>query len=161
MSIISFTGPNNIPVLISDSLISGSVNEPALANPDRPLGISAVFPQPQREAAGHCRDGGALRQAVRQQRPFLGQLAAQSRSGSRGTHGGYLQNTYARSADRLNGRCGHGRERIRWRAHVEHGRGARRPKKWRRVGRTGRRRGRSLLVGGRPLRMSPIRWLYR
>lgn len=44
MSMVSFTDPHRIPVLLSDSLISGPDNGSALATPDHPRGISGVFP---------------------------------------------------------------------------------------------------------------------
>ena len=44
MSMITFTDPGNIPVLVADSLISGPDNESALTLPDHPHGISSVFP---------------------------------------------------------------------------------------------------------------------
>lgn len=45
MSMITFTDPNNMPVLIADSLISGLDNESTLETPDHPRGISGVFPE--------------------------------------------------------------------------------------------------------------------
>lgn len=44
MSMVSFTDPNRIPVLVADSLISGRDKTSALATPDHPRGISDVFP---------------------------------------------------------------------------------------------------------------------
>ena len=45
MSMITFTDPGNIPVLVADSLISGPDNESALTTPDHPHGIASVFPR--------------------------------------------------------------------------------------------------------------------
>ena len=45
MSMVTFTDPHNIPVLVADSLISGPDNESALTTPDHPHGISSVFPR--------------------------------------------------------------------------------------------------------------------
>ena len=44
MTMVTFTDPNNVPVLIADSLISGPDDESALTTPDHPHGISSVFP---------------------------------------------------------------------------------------------------------------------
>ena len=44
MTMVTFTDPNRIPVLIADSLISGQDDESALITPDHPRGISEVFP---------------------------------------------------------------------------------------------------------------------
>lgn len=44
MSMASFTDPNRIPVLVTDSLISGRDDASALTTPDHPHGISNVFP---------------------------------------------------------------------------------------------------------------------
>ena len=44
MTMITFTDPNRLPVLIADSLISGPDDESALTTPDHPRGISTVFP---------------------------------------------------------------------------------------------------------------------
>ena len=44
MSMASFTEPNQIPVLVADSLISGPDDTSALATPDHPHGICDVFP---------------------------------------------------------------------------------------------------------------------
>ena len=45
MTMVTFMDPNRIPVLVADSLISGSDDESALTTPDHPHGISTVFPR--------------------------------------------------------------------------------------------------------------------
>ena len=45
MTMVAFTDPNRIPVLVADSLISGPDDESALTTPDHPHGISTVFPR--------------------------------------------------------------------------------------------------------------------
>ncbi len=81
-------------ILREDVLPALSMSKTAVAEA---LGISKAdaLRHPQREATGYCRDGRAARQTLRQWRQFLGQLAAQSRSGGGGTHSGRLWNTYA------------------------------------------------------------------
>ena len=44
MTMVTFTDPNQMPVLIADSLISGPDDDSALTTPDHPRGISDVFP---------------------------------------------------------------------------------------------------------------------
>ena len=44
MSMVCFTDPHRIPVLVADSLISGPDNASVLATPDHPHGIYNVFP---------------------------------------------------------------------------------------------------------------------
>ena len=44
MTMVTFTDPHRIPVLVADSLISGPDDQSALATPDHPHGISEVFP---------------------------------------------------------------------------------------------------------------------
>lgn len=44
MTMVTFTDPNRMPVLIADSLISGPDDESALITPDHPRGITEVFP---------------------------------------------------------------------------------------------------------------------
>lgn len=45
MSMVTFSDPNRIPVLVADSLISGPDDESTLATPDHPRGISSFFPK--------------------------------------------------------------------------------------------------------------------
>ncbi|MXW20141.1 MAG: hypothetical protein F4Z95_05000 [Gammaproteobacteria bacterium] len=44
MSMVVFTDPGRMPVLVADSLISGPDDESALTTPDHPHGVSGVFP---------------------------------------------------------------------------------------------------------------------
>ena len=44
MTMVTFMDPNNMPVLIADSLISGPKDDSALTTPDHPRNISTVFP---------------------------------------------------------------------------------------------------------------------
>ena len=64
----------------------------------RPAG---ALRHPEREAARHRRDGGSIRQVLRQRLGLLEQSPAQLRSGARGTHGGRKRDTDARSEGRL------------------------------------------------------------
>lgn len=45
MSMVTFTDPNRMPVLVADPLIARLDDKSTLTTPDHPHGISSVFPQ--------------------------------------------------------------------------------------------------------------------
>ncbi len=66
---VSFTEPKGIPVLVADSLISGTDNASTLATPDHPHGMFHVFPPgsgfvPKRPARQTCIVNSGLAIAV-------------------------------------------------------------------------------------------------